>query len=119
LILCTGVPYIVPIRSSNLLKATLANRLLEVEDYKKKLSNAKRVIVSGGGLVGVELAAEISTRLESNVKEVVLISRSTLLNTLPEAAGNYALNWFQKRKNVRLVLNDEITGMYVCTYFIF
>ena len=45
------------------------------------------------------------------MKEVLLISRSTLLGTLPEAAGKYALKWFQKRNNIKVLLNDEITGM--------
>jgi NADH dehydrogenase FAD-containing subunit len=107
MIICSGVSYIAPIRTASI-GHTLAKRLIEVEDYKLKLRNATRVIVAGGGLVGVELAAEISIRLEKQVKEVILISRTTLLNTLPESAGNFALNWFKTRKNVRLVLGDEL-----------
>ena len=49
-------------------------------------------------------------RLEGKVKEVLLISRSTLLGTLPVAAGNYALKWLQKRNNIRVLLGDEIVG---------
>lgn len=44
------------------------------------------------------------------MREVSLISRSTLLNTLPAAAGNFALQWLKKRKNVRVLLGDEIVG---------
>ena len=83
---------------------------MEVDDYSKKLKSATRVIVSGGGLVGVELAAEISCRLENQVKEVLLISRTTLLGTLPKEAGNLALKWLKKRSNVRVYLGDEIVG---------
>lgn len=62
MIICTGVPYAAPIRSAPVLQASLQNRFLEIEEYRKKLSSANRVIISGGGLVGVELAAEISVR---------------------------------------------------------
>lgn len=110
LIICSGVPYTAPIRAASVLGPTLANRLMEVDDYNKKLSGATRVIISGGGLVGVELAAEISCRLEDKVKEVLLISRTTLLGTLPKEAGNLALKWLNKRKNVRVFLGDEIVG---------
>jgi Pyridine nucleotide-disulphide oxidoreductase len=110
IIICTGVPYTAPIRNSAVLGPTLENRLLEVDDYNKRLRSASRVIISGGGLVGVELAAEVSVRLEKQVKEVLLISRSTLLGTLPEEAGRLALNWLKKRKNVKVFLNDEIVG---------
>ena len=61
-IICTGVPYTAPIRQAPVLRATLQSRLSEIEEYRKKLSSANRVIISGGGLVGVELAAEISVR---------------------------------------------------------
>ena len=44
------------------------------------------------------------------MKEVLLISRSTLLGTLPVAAGNYALKWLQKRNNIQVLLGDEIVG---------
>ena len=62
MIICTGVPYSAPIRQAPIIYASMERRLLEIEEYAKKLSNADRVIIAGGGLVGVELAAEISTR---------------------------------------------------------
>jgi apoptosis-inducing factor 2 len=110
LIICSGVPYTAPIRAASVLGPTLVNRLMEVDDYNKKLKGATRVIISGGGLVGVELAAEISCRLENQVKEVLLISRTTLLGSLPKEAGNLALKWLNKRKNIKLYLGDEIVG---------
>ena len=61
-IMCTGAPYTAPIRQDPLLPASLESRMLEIEKYADKLSSANRVIIAGGGLVGVELAAEISTR---------------------------------------------------------
>ena len=72
-IICTGVPYTAPIRQAPVLRATLQSRLSEIEEYRKKLSSANRVIISGGGLVGVELAAEISVRYNDFYQLNVLI----------------------------------------------
>ena len=44
------------------------------------------------------------------MEEVVLISRSTLLGSLPQAAGEYALQWLSRRKNVKVLLHNEIVG---------
>ena len=110
MIICTGVPYSAPIRSATVLGPSMASRLLEIDNFNDKLRNSSRVIISGGGLVGVELAAEISSRLKGEVKEVLLISRSNLLGSLPDAAGQFALQWLKRRKNVKLFIGDEITG---------
>lgn len=113
-IFCTGTPYAAPIRQDindiSVTKPTMASRLEEIENYNKRLVNSSHVIVSGGGLVGVELAAELSVRLAGTISEITLISRSTLLSTLPAPAGKYAVQWLRGRKNVKLLLNDEIIG---------
>ena len=67
-------------------------------------------MILGGGLIGVELTADIFCRVLSKSKcekKLYLISRSRLLNTLPFKAGEYALKWFQRR-NVEVLIGDEI-----------
>jgi NADH dehydrogenase FAD-containing subunit len=80
LIICTGVPYISPIRPSRS-SIDLAARVVEINRYNKQLQESKKVVVVGGGLVGVELAAELVSRCQSSRRpqEVLLLSRSTLL----------------------------------------
>jgi NADH dehydrogenase FAD-containing subunit len=108
-IICSGVPYTAPIRQDvHVTKPTFENRLDEIDRYAERLANSSHVIVAGGGLVGVELAAELSVRLDGKIKEVTLISRSSLLATLPEPAGRYASSWLKRRKNVNLLIEDEI-----------
>ena len=110
-IICSGVPYTAPIRASiQSPYPTFKDRLNEIENYLTKLSSAKHIVVSGGGLVGVELAAELSVRLEKSLQSVTLITRSDLLASLPPSAGKYALEWLKKRKNVNLLLSDEIAN---------
>lgn len=111
-IICAGTPYTSPIRQDwrhgNPGPLSTATRRTEIEQYTERLRNASHVIVAGGGLVGVELAAELSTRLRGVIKQVTLISRSPLLTTLPVPAGRHALAWFTRRNNVRVLIEDEI-----------
>jgi hypothetical protein len=113
-IICAGTPYASPIRqdwrNKNLQPPSMANRLSEIEQYTERLRNASHVIVAGGGLVGVELAAELSIRLQGVIQQVTLVSRSPLLITLPAPAGRHALAWFKKRNNVKLFIEDEIVS---------
>ena len=112
-IICTGVSYAAPIRQDLSLKkdgSSMADRLIQINNYKDRLSNSSHIIISGGGLVGVELVAEISVRLQKQIKEVTFISRSNLLATLPAPAGRYALSWLKNRKNVNLFIEDEIVS---------
>lgn len=116
LVLCHGRPYSPPIRPSSIHNSlSLRNRINEIEDFYKNIRNVlnkdsdSKVIVTGGGLVGVELIADIAHRLlpKNNRNRLILISRSKLLNTLPSAARNYAVNWLVKN-SVSVCEDDEI-----------
>jgi NADH dehydrogenase FAD-containing subunit len=112
LIICTGVPYISPIRAS---KASIdfQDRILEIDNYEKKIHQSNKVVVVGGGLVGVELAAELVSRRKASgglPKEVLLLSRSTLLGAMPKKAGDIAKSWLSKQ-GVELILGDEIANI--------
>jgi len=108
LVLCSGQPYNAPIRASSVEGGSYFGRVAELKAFHKRLEGADSILVTGGGLVGVELAAELAVRLKHK-PNVSLVSRSELLNTLPAAAGKYALDWLVKRK-VNVVLNDELAA---------
>ena len=109
IIICTGRGYTTPIRSSEEGR-TFDGRISEIEKKRELVHDANSILVIGGGLVGVELAADIASRSKKFLEkkqEIVLISRSQLLNTLPKKAGIYATKWFEK-KNVSVSVFDEI-----------
>jgi NADH dehydrogenase FAD-containing subunit len=108
-VLCTGKPYTAPIRPAPEV-TSFEDRLKDIRLFKSQFKEAKHIIVAGGGLVGVELVAEISERLKSTIEKVTLISRSSILASLPAATERYALNWLKKQKNVQLLLGDEIAS---------
>lgn len=103
LVLCSGLPYQAPIRAST---SSFAERIDEIERYKSRVEGSNNIIIVGGGLVGVELAAEFAVRLKHKPK-ISIISRSSLLLTLPSAAGQIAHKWFS-RHGVQVLLDDEI-----------
>lgn len=105
LVICTGVPYNAPIRASAAAQ-TYQGRVGELEAFRERVGGCKNIVVVGGGLVGVELAAEFAVRLEHRPK-ITLISRGALLNTLPDKAGMHAMNWMRKNK-VDVLIGDEV-----------
>jgi NADH dehydrogenase FAD-containing subunit len=109
IVICTGSPYISPIKASRTFM-TYEERIAELKEFSVQLDRSKSVLITGGGLVGVELAAEIVSRLPRNrdgsKKSVTLLTRSTLLDTLPKYAGKLA-NWWLTKNGVDVIMNDE------------
>lgn len=113
IVICTGSAYTVPIKPSQKSFA-LKERLQELITFQQKISNATNILINGGGLVGVELAAEIAWRkLRQNPQKISIISRSTLLAALPTKAGIFAGDWLRKH-NVSVVTDDQIVYDQSC-----
>lgn len=75
-----------------------------VEKNLNKIEKAKKVLLIGGGAVGVELAAELP-----NKKTIIVDKSKHLLMRLPAKAGAYAKKYLQK-KGVKIVHNHAITS---------
>lgn len=103
LVIASGMSYPSPIRPSTA-SWRYADRRREIRDYFGSLTQANTILVSGGGLVGVELAAELVHRFSD--KTVILVNRSPLLATLPKLAGKLAEQWLTQR-GVKVIF-DEI-----------
>jgi len=96
LLICTGSTYNKPFKSDCVLKATRSKKLIS---KFKEFQKANKVLVIGGGIVGVEAAAEIVETFPQ--KQVTLIhSGHSLMNrtsgVTPKLA-NYAYDWLTKR----------------------
>lgn len=100
LVICSGSRYESPIKSYNLISATRASQL---RDSHYCLEKAKKIVIVGGGLVGVELAGEISTFYKD--KEVTIVhSKSKLISRNSSAASRYAEKFLKKRR-VKILFN--------------
>src|SRR3989344_306649 len=102
LIISSGSGYAAPIKSSSI----VINRAVELRQYAQRLVQAPSVVVLGGGIVGVELAAEIIENYPH--KDITVIhSRPQLMDRLHPGAGEKAKR-FLEAKGVKIILNRRI-----------
>lgn len=108
LVIASGSLYHPPIKVHNLIDASNAGLLKK--NYEK-LCLSKKVLIIGGGIVGVELAAEIAKRyggeIKRGLKSVSLIhSGKRLMPRESEKVSEYA-DSFLKDKGVNIVYNKK------------
>jgi len=105
LIINTGSTYQPPFKESRLIGSARGNTLRESYTSIRK---AKKILVIGGGLVGVEMAAEIVSHFQG--KEVTLInSQSTVISRFPKKAVRYVED-FLKSRGVNIICNERVVG---------
>lgn len=105
LIICSGSKYNTPIKEMDLVITTRAQ---ELKDYATQLHKAENVLIIGGGIVGVELAGEITDKYPQ--KKITLVhAKSDLIERNPAKARKYALSLL-KRKGVFIVFNEKVNS---------
>jgi len=105
LVINSGTSYNPPFKETKLVGSARGSTLRE-SSYT--VGKAKSVLIIGGGLVGVELAAEIAVHYPK--KEVILVhSQSTLINRFPKKAIRYVTD-FLKYHGVKLIFNERVIG---------
>ncbi len=106
LAICSGSRYNLPIKEKGVIITTRANHLVSANT---SLKNAKNVLMIGGGLVGVELAAEIITKYPDK-KVTIVHAQDKLIERNPQKAVNYAEK-FLKQRGVNIVYTERISSM--------
>lgn len=102
LLICTGSNYNLPFKDEEVLVATRAEHLRE---YQDKLKQSKKILIIGGGLVGVELAGEIVDHYPS--KEVTIIqSGDKLLVRSPQKVIDYITD--KLKRKIKIIYNEAI-----------
>lgn len=118
LILATGATYPSPISPATASiregGTTILDRNNEWHNAHTKLKGAKRVLILGGGAVGVELVAEIVDHYNSKVndettkKHVTIVdAQPTLVPLFPKSVGKYAEDWLSRR-GVEIRLSENL-----------
>ena len=90
---------------------TLADRAATWHQAHQELVAASSVLVIGGGLVGVELAAEIAVALP-HIAVSLVHPRADLCQELPPPAREYVLQWLRKH-SVQVHLGRRVANMSV------
>ena len=102
LVLSSGSTYKSPFKSN---VVTVVSRSEDLLEYHNDVFKAQHILIIGGGLVGVEMAAELLTCTN---KKVTLIDRGdSLLRRNPMKAREYAKNFLLK-KGCELIFNDNV-----------
>ncbi len=105
MVICSGSRYSSPFKEKDIIITARGNI---IRDYYDKVCRAKKILIIGGGLVGVELAGEIATHYKD--KELLIAhDKPRLMERQPERASRYAYR-FLKKKNVRILLNERVVG---------
>jgi len=113
LAVCSGSSYNLPIKEQNVVTTARGHHL---RDCYEQLCKANKILIIGGGLVGVELAAEIIEHYKG--KEVTLVhSREQLMQRNHPKAIKYATNFLVKR-GVKIIYGQRVIkrkGKYAIT----
>ena len=75
LIICSGSRYEIPIKEQNVLIPT---RIETLKKSSNKLKKAKNIVIIGGGIVGVELAAEIIEKFPKKKVTIIEYQKSLI-----------------------------------------
>lgn len=103
LAISSGSSYNTPFKEKDIIITARAKNL---RDSHEKLEKAKKILIIGGGLVGVELAAEICTHYKD--KEITIIhAKDKLIERNHEKAVKYAEN-FLKNKGIDIIYNERV-----------
>jgi NADH dehydrogenase FAD-containing subunit len=105
LAISSGSKYSFPFKEHDALITSRANRL---RNHYEDLHNSKNVLIIGGGLSGVELAAEIATKCHDK-KITIVHAMDRLIERQPEKASEYAKRFLEK-KGVKIIFNELIKG---------
>ena len=103
LIICSGSRYNSPIKEEDL---AIVSRAAELRRFAQKLQKAHHVLIIGGGIVGVELAAEIVTHYPH--KKITLVhAHSRVMERMPPHISHYAEKFLTKR-GVQIMYNNRV-----------
>jgi len=104
IIVSTGSSYHVPFKSKVVSTLSRSRGLLRIAN---QLRNVDEILIVGGGVVGVEAAAEILTRTSKNV--ILVHSHNRLMHRYPKKVGDYAMKFLENR-GCKILLNNRITS---------
>ena len=103
LCICSGSKYSAPIKEQNLVMVT---RAMHLKESYQKLVNANKVLIVGGGLVGIELAAEICTNYPE--KEITIVHAKGKIMDRNHSKSIICAEKFLTKHRVRIIHNDMV-----------
>ncbi|HLD98439.1 MAG TPA: FAD-dependent oxidoreductase [Candidatus Nanoarchaeia archaeon] len=102
LIICLGSSYNTPFKEKEVVVTT---RGAHLRNYSKQLQKAEKIVIIGGGIVGVELAAEIKEFYKD--KKITIIHKNDKLMERNHLKTISHSKKFLKNKNVDIIYNEK------------
>ncbi len=103
LLIASGSNYATPIKEEY---TSFANRVKHLIEAYEKIKKSKKISIVGGGVVGVELAAELCTHYKD--KDLTLIhAHSNLMERNNKKTSDYVKSFLEKN-GVKIVFNEKI-----------
>jgi len=102
LAICSGSKYSSPIKKENIL---IVSRGEEIKKYHKKISQSKNISIIGGGIVGVELAAEIAENFPE--KSLTIVHQNQILIPRNHKKSSKISKQFLGNKNVKIIFGEK------------
>ncbi len=102
LVIASGSHYSAPIKQKDIISTI---RSKEVREHEKKITNARKITIVGGGLVGLELAAELCTHYPEK-KITIVHAGNCLIERNCSKSQKYALR-FLKKNGVEILFNEH------------
>ncbi|HLC62969.1 MAG TPA: FAD-dependent oxidoreductase [Candidatus Nanoarchaeia archaeon] len=102
LVICSGSKYNAPFKE----EVAIAGRGAEIVKYAGQLEKAEKILIIGGGIVGVELAGEILDKYPGK-KITIVHSHRRLMQRCSEKSSRYAEKYLLG-KGVEIVFNDRV-----------
>ena len=104
LIISTGIEYPIFLKNTNNVFTVKSG--VDVVKNNEKITNAKTILIIGGGLIGTEITAELATK--SPEKHIILIhSHDRLLERNAKSASYYAKKFLEEH-GVRIILGEKV-----------
>lgn len=103
-VICTGSQYPIFLKSTT--NVYTVHNCTEAVRVSKKIADASRVLIVGGGYIGVEACGQLAT--QHNHLSITLVDvESNLLQRSPLKASRYASKFLVK-KGVRIIPNEKV-----------
>ncbi len=103
LIIASGSKYNDPIKDP---KIFIPQRGKEISEFSERIKEAKSILIVGGGLVGVELCAEIATRYGK--KKITLIDAGNEILPRNNEKTRKCAHHFLEAKGVEIIGNEKV-----------
>ncbi len=104
LVISCGIKYPIFLKSKK--NVFIVAELNNCKKASEKIKDSRKILIVGGGLIGVEVASEIAITYPE--KEVIIVhSKDRLLERNTKNTSKIAENFF-KRKNVKIFYNEKV-----------